>query len=355
MDESADPAQLFAERGAPRLEGSVTDMLRDSRWSKLRWHAFRRGGCAACYHCGPHLRFLMWWGRWRRVQTALEYATRYSDPEVVGPLLLPVADDGVFVGTMVEVPVMDLWPAAMYAKETVAIKDLVKELGTLPTADKCAPEWATDSGGDDPSDYDSSTSTSESSGSSLESTRSDAAAKKSDVGKRTVGTHSGKRAVGTFVVGVRSTAGRQPRGGGGKRKRGPVGAPAPKSTGRTTSGTTAPKRWRLPAVGGDVRVHSPVPGGPKVVLGGGSVASRPAARGRLRRRGAERLASSTGRPQKVPRRGEGSEGSPAGRVSRRRGCRWRRGVEFQAAGRGPTQPHHPVKALHSTGLGGGRG
>ena len=53
VDESADPAQPFAERGAPGVEGFVTDKLRDSRWSKLRWHAFRRGGCATCYHRGP--------------------------------------------------------------------------------------------------------------------------------------------------------------------------------------------------------------------------------------------------------------------------------------------------------------
>ena len=146
VDELADPAHLFAERRTPGWEGSVSDMLRDSRWSNLRWHVLRRGGCAAGYHRGPHLRFLMWWGRWRRLQTALEYATRCSDMELVGPRFLPVANAGDFVGTVVEVPVMELWPAAMYAKETVAIKDLVKELGTLPAADKCAPGRATEGG-----------------------------------------------------------------------------------------------------------------------------------------------------------------------------------------------------------------
>ena len=109
VDESADPAQPFTERG--------TDMLQHSRWSKLRWNAFRRGGCAACYQRGPHLRFLMGWGRWRRMQRALEYATRYSDPEVVEPLLLPVGDNGDHSGCVVEVPLGHLWPEAMYAKE----------------------------------------------------------------------------------------------------------------------------------------------------------------------------------------------------------------------------------------------
>ena len=108
VDGSADPAQPFAERGASGLEGTTKGMLRDSRWSNLRCHAFRRGGCAACYHRGPHLWFLLWWGWWRRLQIALEYATRYTDPEVVGPLLLPVADTGDFVGSVWEVSLKDL-------------------------------------------------------------------------------------------------------------------------------------------------------------------------------------------------------------------------------------------------------
>ena len=62
-------------------------------------------------------------------------------------------------------------------------------------------------------------------------------------------------------------------------------------------------------MGGAMRVHGRVLGGPKVVLGGGLVGSRPAARGRLRRHGTEGRASPDGRPQKVPRRGKGSEGS----------------------------------------------
>ena len=309
VDQSADPAQPFAERGAPGLEASVTDMLRDSRWSKLRWHAFRRGGYAAWYHRGPHLRFLMWWGRRRRLQTALEYATRYTDPEVVGPLVLPVADAGDFVGAVVEVLVVDLWPEAMYAKETVAIKDLVRGLGTLLAPDKCAQQRVADDDDGGPSGSNSSASSSGCSGSSLESAWSGDAATKSDVGKRTVETHSGKSAVGTFVVGVKSIAGRQPRGGGSKRKRGPSGAPASKSTCGATSGTTPPKRWRLPAVGGAVHVHGPVLGGLKVVLVGDSVGSRHAARGRLRRRGTEGRASPNGRTQNVTWRGEGSRGS----------------------------------------------
>ena len=149
VGDSADPAQPFAERGASGLEDTIKDMPRNSRWSHLRWHAFRWGGCAAFYHRGPHLQFLLWWGRWRRLQTALEYATRYADQEVAGPLLLPMADAWDFVGYVLEVPLQDLWLEAMYAKETVAIKDLVKGLGAQPTADTREPKRAGDGAGDD--------------------------------------------------------------------------------------------------------------------------------------------------------------------------------------------------------------
>ena len=134
VGESADRAQLLAEQEAPGSEEPFADMLRDSQWSKLRWRLFRPGGCAACHHRGPDLRFLMWWGRWRRLQTALEYATRYNNPEVVGHLLFPMANVGDLVGTVAEDPVMDLWPAAMYAKETVAIKD--KEMYVLAAGNR---------------------------------------------------------------------------------------------------------------------------------------------------------------------------------------------------------------------------
>ena len=86
--------QPFAERGAVGLEEVLKRLLRGTRWHDLRWHALRRGGAAASYHRKAHVRFLMWWGRWRRLQTALEYATRYDDPEVVGPLVLPDLADG---------------------------------------------------------------------------------------------------------------------------------------------------------------------------------------------------------------------------------------------------------------------
>ena len=202
VDELADPAQPFADRRAQGLEGSITDMLRVSRWSKLWWHAFRGGVCAACYHRGPHLRFLTWWGRWPRLQTALEYDTRYSDPEIVGPLLLPVADARDF-----------FWLCGGGSSRGPVARGHVRQVdgrhqrfGQSVGHPACGRQMCTTAGPDaedgESSGSDSSTSSSKSSASSLESARSDNAAAKRDAGKCTVETNSGKHAVSTFVVGV---------------------------------------------------------------------------------------------------------------------------------------------------------
>ena len=245
-----------------------------------------------------------------------------------GPLLLPVGDAGDFVGSVLEVPLGDLWPGAMYAKETVAIKDLVNGFGTLPPADERAPKQARDGADGESSGSDSSESASESSGSSLASAWSGTAAAKGNVGKSAMGTTSCKRVLRTFVVGAKSVAGRRPRGGGTKLKRSPAGASTSKSTSGATSAQPARRRWRLPVVGSTVRVHGPVPGVTKVVLDGGAVGSRPAAGGPLRGRGADGSASPADRPQKVPQRGEGSEssrpvGESAGGKARDGGVGWK--------------------------------
>ena len=208
---------------------------------------------------------------------------------------------------MLEVPLQDLWPEAMYAKESVAVRDLVKGLGVPPTAGGLESQGAGGVAGDESSSSGSSESSSESSGSSLESAGPAAAATKRGGGSAAPRSEPGKRSGGEFVVGGKSTAGRRPRGGGAKRKRGPPGASSAKSAGGARGAKPPPKRWRLPVVGGTVRVHGPVSSGPKVVLGGDSVGNRPAAGSRLRGRGAEGRAGPAGRPQKVPRRGEGPD------------------------------------------------
>ena len=196
---------------------------------------------------------------------ALEYAAGYADQEVVGPLLLPVADAGDVVGSVLEVSLQDLWPEATYAKESVAIKELVKGLGVPSTAGEREPKGAGGGAGDESSGSDSTVSSSEPAGSPLESAGSAAAATKRGGGVSAPRSDSGKRDGGAFVVGGKSAAGRPSRGARTKRKRGPAGTSASKSAGGENSIKQAPKRWRLPVVGSTVRVHGPVPGGLKVV------------------------------------------------------------------------------------------
>ena len=74
------------------------------------------GGAAAAFHLSPNVSQFFWWGRWRRLATALEYALGYSDLAVVGALGPPwpvgvQASDGGLV-----VLLADLWGDAMYAK-----------------------------------------------------------------------------------------------------------------------------------------------------------------------------------------------------------------------------------------------
>ena len=123
----------------------------------------------------------------------------------------------------------------MYAKETVAIKDPVKGLGTQPAADARALKQAGDGADDESSGSDSSESSSESSGSSLKLAGSSAATAKRGVGESALGTASGKCDGGAFDVGGKSAAGCRPRDGGTKRKRGPAGASTSKSTGADKS------------------------------------------------------------------------------------------------------------------------
>ena len=130
---------------------------------------------------------------------------------------------------MLEVPIQDLWPGAIYAKESVAIKQPVKGLGVPSTTGEGGLKGTGGGADDESSDSDSTESSSESSGSSLEPAGSATTATKRSGGGSAPGTDLGKREGGTFVVGGKSDAGPRPRAGGAKRKRGPAGASYSKS------------------------------------------------------------------------------------------------------------------------------
>ena len=97
------------------MEKIFADLLRDSPYSDHRWHSLRRGGAAAAFHRSPNVAYFVWWGRWKRLATALEYALGYSDLAVVGDLVLPWPVGGQTPGERLAVLLADLWGDPMYA------------------------------------------------------------------------------------------------------------------------------------------------------------------------------------------------------------------------------------------------
>ena len=155
------------------MERIFADLLRDSPYSGHRWHSPRRGGAAAAFHRSPNVAYFIWWGRWKRLATALEYALGYSDPAVVGALVLPWPVGGQAPGERLAVLRADLWGDPMYAnpdrksaKASLEIAALVPAgpVVSLPDMDVALHRGEVDDVG---SDSDSSSVPSESSASAV--------------------------------------------------------------------------------------------------------------------------------------------------------------------------------------------
>ena len=107
--------QSLVRGGVEAVEKIFADLLRDSPYSDHRWHSMRRGGAAAAFHRSPNVAYFVWWGRWKRLATSLEYALGYSDPAVVGALVLPWPVGSQTPGERLAVLLADLWGDPMYA------------------------------------------------------------------------------------------------------------------------------------------------------------------------------------------------------------------------------------------------
>ena len=165
--------QPLVRGGVEAVEKIFADLLRDSPYSDHRWHSLRRGGAAAAFHRSPNVAYFVWWGRWKRPATALEYALGYSDPAVVGALVLPWPVGGQAPGERLAVLLADLWGDPMYAnperkspKASLEIAALVPAgpVVSLPDMDVAPHEGEMD---DVESDSDSSSVPSESSASAV--------------------------------------------------------------------------------------------------------------------------------------------------------------------------------------------
>ena len=155
------------------MERIFADLLRDSPYSGHRWHSLRRGGAAAAFHRSPNVAYFVWWGRWKRLATALEYALGYSDPAVVGALVLPWLVGGQASDERLAVLLAALWGDPMYAsperKSTkatmeISVRVLAGPVVSLPDMDVATSRKEVDDVG---SDSDSSSVPSESSDSDV--------------------------------------------------------------------------------------------------------------------------------------------------------------------------------------------
>ena len=75
--------------GEVGLEANVAECLAATPYACAGWHALRLGGATACSARKPDLNYYKWWGWWLSTAVALQYATRWTDPDVVAATVLP--------------------------------------------------------------------------------------------------------------------------------------------------------------------------------------------------------------------------------------------------------------------------
>ena len=204
------------------------------------------GGAAAAFHRSPNVLYFVWWVRWRRLATALDYALGYFDPSVVGAPELPWPVDVQAADAGLVVLLADLWGEAMYAKSERSTKSAASDVlvpvragPTVSLADMDVAE-AQKEMGDTGSNSDSTTVSSASSGSE----ESPAFARSAPAAPAATTTSASVQA--EFTVGSQP-----PTGVGGKRARRAgttVHAPRVGTTGGADTNTPRVKR-RVVGVG----------------------------------------------------------------------------------------------------------
>ena len=84
---------LVWDAGESGLEAGMAECLANTSHAQARWHALLRSGAAACWAQKPDLAYCKWCGRWQSTAVALQYATRWKDPAVIAPTVIPVRSD----------------------------------------------------------------------------------------------------------------------------------------------------------------------------------------------------------------------------------------------------------------------
>ena len=115
------------------LEAGMAETLASTAHARARWHALRRGGAAATWARKLDLAYYKWWGRWQSTAVAMQYGTKWSDPGVVVPTVLPAwsRDQGP-LPTPERVGVLALWGSPMFPSIASALNTATKRKPRRP-------------------------------------------------------------------------------------------------------------------------------------------------------------------------------------------------------------------------------
>ena len=111
----------------------MAETLASTAHARARWHALRRGGPAATWARKPDLAYYKWWGRWQSTAVAMQYGTKWSDPGVVAPTVLPaLSRDQGPSPTPERVGVLALWGSPMFPSIASALNTPTKRKPRRP-------------------------------------------------------------------------------------------------------------------------------------------------------------------------------------------------------------------------------
>ena len=124
---------LVWQSGEAGLEAGMAETLASTAHACTRWHALRRGGAAATWARKPDLAYYKWWGRWQSTAVAMQYGTKWSDPGVVAPTVLPAwSRDRGPLPTPERVGVLALWGSPMFPSIAGALSTPTKRKPRRP-------------------------------------------------------------------------------------------------------------------------------------------------------------------------------------------------------------------------------
>ena len=115
------------------LESGMVECLAGTAYGTARWHALCRGGMGACCARKPNLAYFKWWERWQSSAIALQYATRWTDPAVIAPTILPASMRGE--GPSPEpsrVGLVSMWARTMYPELARVVDTPTRRKGRPP-------------------------------------------------------------------------------------------------------------------------------------------------------------------------------------------------------------------------------